>query len=279
MAETRASSFSHSPSQRAPLASNRDVLILEITRGKTRNPLRPVLSDRFLIGSAAACDLTLAGSVPSLHSVIVAEDGGYRWESLCEQSLIHNGRSTRSTLLTDGDTVVVGEIELTARIVDWSTSRQIESQDDSPQPDTPIEDSSPVPSAADMSAAELVDRLEQEIQLVEQFESRRQLGLEALLQAAAKHVPAAEAKSEHAQPVSDAQVVQQQLGKLVSRLNSCVSSLEERAGEIARERINLAETIALAIQRERELIDRLHALLDDGHTHSRKPAGPSLSAA
>ena len=47
------------------------LLVLEICSGRTRFPLRPVRSTRFLIGAGEGCDLQLGGTdMPPLHSII-----------------------------------------------------------------------------------------------------------------------------------------------------------------------------------------------------------------
>lgn len=54
-------------------------LTLEICRGRTEHPLRPVLSPRFLIGSSPRCDLRLGGAeVPPLVAMIF-QDGSNTW--------------------------------------------------------------------------------------------------------------------------------------------------------------------------------------------------------
>ena len=54
-------------------------LVLEICRGRTDHPLRPVQSPRFLIGSSPRCDLRLGGAeIPPLHTLIFV-DGADIW--------------------------------------------------------------------------------------------------------------------------------------------------------------------------------------------------------
>lgn len=90
---------------------------LEIQRGRTGQPFRPLLEGRLVLGSAPECDVRLGGAgVPAVHSQ-VHEDGGRAWiESLsADPPLLINGRECDTWVLTDGDVIVVGPFAFTWR--------------------------------------------------------------------------------------------------------------------------------------------------------------------
>lgn len=160
------------------------ILLLEIARGDTRHPVRPVTTDRFLIGASAACDLRLGGeSVPPLHSLIVREpDGGFRWEKVSgTATLFCNGRLVDTHQLREGDRVRIGPVEFLVRLRAVVANP---SNSDS----SVVSDDMPVDDLSAMSASDLADRFESEWEMVDRFESRRQLGIESLLSAVAERV-------------------------------------------------------------------------------------------
>lgn len=90
---------------------------LEIQRGRTGQPFRPLLEGRLVLGSAPECDVRLGGAgMPAVHSQ-VHEDGGRAWiESLsADPPLLINGRECDTWVLTDGDVIVVGPFAFTWR--------------------------------------------------------------------------------------------------------------------------------------------------------------------
>src|SRR5438445_6580351 len=87
-------------------------LVLEVTRGRTRFPRRPVTSPRFLIGAGSTCDLRLGGErMPALHSMITLSGREITLEAIAaEPALTVNGRLVQTTNLHDSDAIDVGEV-------------------------------------------------------------------------------------------------------------------------------------------------------------------------
>lgn len=167
--------MNHQPSANAPAAVT-PAVYLEICRGRTTQPLRPILRDRFLIGSDAACDLQLAAAeIPPLHSILRLDGGNILLEAIAPepQPLINEVR-TEAALLQDGDVVELGPFTLTIHISGAAKARSSESSWDDP---------SDCRNVDELSAEELAGLIESEQALVEQFESREQLGARALLDA------------------------------------------------------------------------------------------------
>lgn len=155
-------------------------VVLEITRGRTRFRSRPVTGSRFLIGAGITCDLRLgAGDVPAIHSILTIHGGEVHLEAINPvPALVVNGKTVRETTLCDGDTIAIGEVELRAKMSvgkDPVNSQAViakgraEALDDVP--------------LSDLSAVDLIDRIEAEEQMIDNFEERRRTGAAALTQA------------------------------------------------------------------------------------------------
>lgn len=176
-----------------PDLDDRPVLVLEVVRGSTRFPRRPVLTDRFLVGGSPACDLHLGGEeLPPYHSLIVHQQGTYRWEAVMpEPAVLHNNRLEDWFELHDGDRVAIGEFELAVHlelIEEVAASVGVRAEDLDAADTIAIQDRSAFELAARMSAEDLVDRLEREMSAVESVEQRQRLGAAALLHAARERV-------------------------------------------------------------------------------------------
>jgi hypothetical protein len=154
-------------------------LVLEVTKGYTRFPRRPVNHPRFLIGAGSTCDLRLGGEgMPALHSLITVTGREITLEAIAATpALTVNGRQIQTTLLHDGDIIGVGEVELLARFEAGQTPTGAQMI---PTAAAAIDADRP---AAELSAAELVDRIEEEEKQVEEFEARQRTGAHALVQA------------------------------------------------------------------------------------------------
>lgn len=155
-------------------------LVLEITRGRTRFPSRPVTNSRFLIGAGVTCDLRLGASdIPAIHSILTIHGGEVHLEAIHPlPALVVNGKTVRETAIVDGDAIAIGEVELRARmsVGDYpveahaaavvNTAARVE--------DLPL---------ADLSAVDLIDRIEAEEHMIDEFEDRRREGAKSLTQA------------------------------------------------------------------------------------------------
>ena len=171
------------------------VLSLEIHRGRTMFPCRPISKDRFLIGSGTACDLRLGcQSVPTVHSVIHTAGRDVWIESLATApSLKINGQTEQSRLLHEGDRIEIGPFQFRVLHRAFARSTVPSGSDAGKSARPPIEqaESSTAPNPLqELSASDLVELLETEQHFVEQFENGRAQGAEALLNAARKRADA-----------------------------------------------------------------------------------------
>lgn len=155
-------------------------LVLEVMRGKTQHPLRPILEQQFLIGSDPGCDLQLnIPGFPPLHSMIRIGQETAEFETLVPIPGVQvNARSaTKNVILRDGDTLDFGAIAL--RVHDRSLLTTDVVIDASPLRILPES----AERVAELSASELIELIEIEQQEIERREKRRELGWAALLSA------------------------------------------------------------------------------------------------
>lgn len=156
---------------------------LRIAEGDTRFPIRPVPAGDFLIGSGADCDLRLGdGVLPPLHSVLRATASTASWTRLVrEPDVFVNGESVRQSTLQDGDLVEIGPFRLLFR---FATAVGQNSADHLPSvvPDEALTGG----VCSNKSAAQLVDAIEVELELLAAFDRNQNDGIVELLAAAAR---------------------------------------------------------------------------------------------
>lgn len=147
--------------------------LLRIVRGKSQYPLRSIDREAFLIGAGSNCQIQLsAGEIPMNCAVLRPQGAECLIESLhSEPAMYVNGSRLRSARLQSGDRVVIGPYEF-----------EFLAQQISEEPACiPLHASSPViaerpfpllvpqvpPNLSALSAEELVDRIERELELLE----------------------------------------------------------------------------------------------------------------
>lgn len=152
---------------------------LEIRRGKTNFPLRPISGDRFLIGAGSHCHLQLGGEhVPMLHSLLIIEGQQATLEAVVsEPPLLVNGEVCRLVELSDEDTVIIGDFEF---VFHRLVAIEPASQAAMIEPTLPC-DMDQLPS---FSAAHLVALIEEDAGQIAEYDRDREWGAAALLDAA-----------------------------------------------------------------------------------------------
>lgn len=200
---------------------------LDVRRGRTRHPSRPIDRDGFLVGSGPDCQLRLGDDGIALRHCRLRLDGdAVHIERIAPApALVVNGEVVDAARLEDGASVTIGSFQFELR----DTGTCEESLD-----------------AGELSAADLVDRLEDEFALVDEYESRRAVGLEALLEA-----------TRHVEPTSPI-VEATRVDELIQRLESFATELEDRVARLAdrEQRLLAASNELLAMQEalERRLV-------------------------
>lgn len=165
---------------------------IEVSRGRTRFPRRPVAGDRLLIGAGSNCQLQLGGNdVPFLHSILVVENEVSIEAFVPQPELRVNGQPTRGASLHDGDRLAIGAFEFSVHIRRDTTPSASEDLY-APIPLELAHQAANEPAqedASQLSASELVSRIESlETQCDAEDEGRR-TGAAALLDAVRMAAP------------------------------------------------------------------------------------------
>ena len=237
---------------------------LEIARGKTAQPLRPILGDRYLIGSGDWCDLCLGGpQMPVLHSVIHL-DGEQVWIDAVAPTpeLTINGHATQFGELQPDDTLQIGVFQFNLRQTKRVSKLTAMPSIDSVQPLPELDE---LPS---LSASELIDLLAGELELADELERRKQRGTEALLDALRRQQVgghkqfAAPSRIEIAareQSVKQPADLMLELEAAIQSINKFAKELEGRSHQLSSRDINSAATTLLEIQEQ--VVSRLDDVL------------------
>ncbi len=182
-------------------------LCLEICRGRTKFPQRPISTDRFLIGSGEHCDLRLGGDkTPILHSMIRFENDELLLEAFAfTPPLQVNGQVKECVVIHEGDHIEIGSFAFVVRRTTTPSQHQTERIKRPEEPsilksNTDFE-LDPDVSELTVAVSELVELLEKDQELVDQFEARRNLGAKALIQTV-------EARTSSHKQISDRQFLQ-----------------------------------------------------------------------
>ena len=239
-------------------------LSLEIRRGQTEHPLRPMthLHDKFLIGGDEDCDLQLGGpDIPALHSLLQFENGSFWIEVVApDPQLFVNRQAVSSSVLRHGDQIEIGAFQLVVRL-----ERQ--------QPATPQDVVVPVRSTAhfslsgefdrekiaDLSAEELVDALDHEMEMIERFDRRLKLGAGALIDAVQQHRDRASRHNVQSDlPVATVQdVTTQEMGCVVEKLNQSFLDFDKRSQHVEQREAACLEAAALLLEVQERMVGQL----------------------
>lgn len=254
-------------------------LVLEVTRGKTAAPVRPVIRDRFLIGAGVRCDLRLGGNdMPPIHSILHVSGAEIWIDSLVDSPCLSvNGKPLSSSVLNNGDEVEIGSFRLVLHRTADANSEQpvifaVDASGDSLDADPP--------QPQEMSPLELIELIEQEEELIEEFEARRRMGAEALMTAIREQT---DLPTESTEPQFDvpnsghlprSQELLQELETAIGSLNRIAHDLEHRAEQLDEREVRRAAGSLLDFQHE--LVGRLDdvlakiAAVNDAESHASR---------
>ncbi len=197
--------FVHSPHDGAAPIENLGGDWLEVRRGRTRFPHRPLALDRILIGAGTNCHLQLGSDLPMLHTLLTREQGRWRVEAIApEPALLVNGTTCRCQTLCANDVIRIAEFEFVYRCEDGKQhdrKRHVRAQTDggsasgrrSAQLRSVCRE-----EASSPSADQLVNRLEQELDLIDQLGHDRRSAANGLLRAILRQGSLVEASSPRA---------------------------------------------------------------------------------
>lgn len=250
-------------------------LVFEITRGHTQSPLRPVSRDRFLIGAGERCDLRLGGDeMPAVHSVVHIDGQDVWLETLADSPDVRvNGRPTRSAALEPGDELEIGSFSLTLHRTTSAEPVQTPRTHGTSVSEIPAEEELAHPlDVEELTARQLVDLIDQEEALIEEFEARRQMGAQALMDVVKQRFADPDAENESAAEEKATP------GQLLGELQAAILSLNEFAQEFEQrtEKLSQPETQRVAhslLDFQQQIVSRLDgvlekiALIDQAQTH------------
>ncbi|MCA9070943.1 MAG: FHA domain-containing protein [Planctomycetaceae bacterium] len=296
----------------APMTDPVPFLHLEICRGKTSYPKRPVCSPNFVIGSGPSCDLRLGGEeIPDAHAVLIGTETDVYLQWLGEApELLLNGEPIQEAIVSDGDQIGIGRFEFIVhrQVAQQVTQETNEEEIHQESADPPMEtsslmnlltkakaDESEEENLSELSASELVAELEATQESVDEFEAAIRQGEEALLFAAAQR---AADLSEDLEQVNDAPSEEQntaedeaaeaeildELEKVIHQLSGFSSELDERAARLADQEATQAEAADLLLETQKELaaqLERFHQQVSENQasTPAQEPSQPTLRKA
>lgn len=235
---------------------------LEIRRGRSQHPLRPIASFPFLIGTGDQCSLQLGGNeLPSLHSVITMKSGKLHIECIVPMPpLLVAGCEVESAILTDGDSVHIGDFEFRVQIPENALAMSHLDEADSFDAigDRPL---------GALSTDELLDRLERDMQLVEQFDQGQQAGAEALMDsilARAQSLGTAETQQPMPEPLETAgeSQIAIELERVLDKMTELSLELESRSDRQTQREASYAEAAATLSETQQRLASQLETLTE-----------------
>ena len=245
---------------------------LEIVKGKTKFPVRPLQGDRLTIGAGTCCGLQISGqTMPILHTVIHIESEEVTIEAIAPQPrLLLNGIPHQRSVLADGDVITIGPIEFVFRLTGIPSVMSISNAGLS---GSPSETSGPITpdkrdhsmtnetTLKDLSASELVDLIEQDFRLIEQYESRREQGAAALL----SQISQIEAEQETEQEILSEQEQVSLLADLeamMEELTKFSEELQQRAEQLSSREQQYEVAAASLLETQEKLASQLDETLD-----------------
>ncbi len=242
-------------------------MILEICRGRTRFPQRPISGPRYFIGSGPGCDLRLGGTdFPAIHSLIQTRENGVWFETLADSPAVHiNGELTHGEWLRDGDRIEIGAFQFLAHLLPMLPPIAI---------NTAELPRRTVAQVSELSASELADRLDDEMAGVAHFENGQRAGAQALLQAMRRQklltpqTVRVTVKRAQPQPVVVAAAnaaqhdFQGDLERLSKDLEDLASTLERRSETISKREIQFAQAAESLLESQRQLVSQLESALE-----------------
>lgn len=275
-------------------ATPRDLLFLEINRGRTAYPYRPIERETFRIGSGESCDLRLTPDFPDVHTELQVSADHVSVVAVADQPplMVGDAACHKATLET-GDRIVIGSIELTFwKISVAEAARLLAAEPESPHASetepvghTPDSDET-IPAGLeqlpldladaeaveggdleDMSVEELIDAIAAEEEVVAEFEEHRQQGAAALLHQVYQRTAETSRQSRLLEESAGTEVTAETSGLIaeirdaVAELTAFSELLDQRAETLAEREAAQIQAADLLLEAQRELashIDRLH---------------------
>lgn len=253
---------------------NEPKLYLEIVKGSTEFPNRPVYEGVFLIGAGTNCDLRIGGTnTPAVHSIVRADEGNVHIESLSRKPALRvNSQPCEAATLNDGDHIQVGSIQMVARFQPLAVAATLPLPvTRQPEPEPPHTD------VSKLSAEALLTLLEQDIALVENDIAGQNAAADRLMDAARDRIDIASDTMDQTvsvvdDPLHDSHAEAEQL---IVALNRIADDLNLRVDHLNKKEEVYTEAAQdlLAMQnRFASLLERVLARLDAREPERRRSA-------
>lgn len=268
---------------------------LEITKGKTAYPIRPLQESRLTIGAGSCCGLQLAGhDMPILHTVIQIEDRDVMIKAISPHPrLLINGTPIQESTLSVGDRVSIGSIEFVFCVSCPQSNKSISHAglSGSPfetsvhiTPDKRDHSMTKETTLKEFSASELVDLIEQDFQLIEQFESRREQGAAALLSQVHQTKEDQDEQLEVQESLSDLEqlAILTDLEGMMEELTKFSEELHQRADLLTTREKQYEVAAATLLETQEKLASQLDRTLDHVGTikkDQKEDGGPQRAIA
>jgi hypothetical protein len=245
---------------------NDTVGYFRVASSARRQPIEPVSVGEFLIGSAAHCHLRFGDAgIPDVHTRVTVEHDHVRLTcEVAEPALLVNGTATSQCQLFDGDMLEVGSHRLLFRLA--AAEGRITLDEEA----FLLDSGSAAPAS---TVEELVERLEEQIELVEELTHTPDDGVLELLQAVAQtSARNTETTDRHAAAASDSAAksdldhVTGMIQKHHEASRIRLESLTEVLDNVVKQQKLIADTLAV-------MSDRIQALdSDSGYQRRRASA-------
>jgi len=215
--------------------SNDAVGYLRLASRTTRHPIEPLSPGKFAIGSDVGCQLRLGeDGIPGVHTILDVEaDCVHVRCVVSEPQLLVNGQPAQQCDLHDGDLVEIGTHRMLLRLL--SADGRIPLDEDAFVVTAEVE-------AAEASAEQLVDRLGEQLDVIEELANGADVGVEEMIAAAA-----AESPTEQSQ--QGWQRVEQLLQQQQSASRERLESLTEVLNDVVRQQKLIADTLEVLSDR------------------------------
>lgn len=241
--------------------------------------------------------------MPLLHSIVLARPDGYHLDAVAsDPPLKVNGRSVESADLADGDLIEIGTFRLEVALSSPGGQRQ--PQHSASQEQTAIDHDREFTDPAELSAEELVDLLDAEMQMVDEFDNGTMVGAEALLDAALreqdkspdtvpmipidsalKQEPDAAAASVSAEQESPELAIHREsqpatesqgdLATLVAQLQEFVHGMDSRSQRATEREMFLAEAISEIFESQQQMAEQIEQLAGQLATLKAREQSPT----
>lgn len=238
---------------------NDTVGYFRIASATGRQPIEPIALGEFRIGSAPHCQLRLGdATIPDIHTVLTVERSGVLLQSrVTDPPVLVNGTPTTESLLLDGDLVELEDHRLLFRMV---------AEEDR----ITLDESAFTTNDGDNSTDRLVEKLDEQFDLIEELTRTPDQAVVELLTAVAKTATSQQQPATQPGAANSAATELEQVKNLLQRHHEAsrlrMESLTEVLDNVVRQQKLIADTLEV-------MSARIQALdTDNGYNQHRASA-------